>query len=191
MYYPLLTPTEKCLAFAISDHLNCVTMDCWPAQATLARLLGYACTKTIKRAARTLEQHRLITITNNRYGKSEYRYSPIFLPEDMAVTEGGQSGPSDGDTPVRESFLGIRSKSYSTATEISSGKVGSFSRSSRGAYEVKVAEMLGRDGFEILAQLGAIDDSIITALCSAAAEGALSERDLAAARLAAKQGGLQ
>jgi hypothetical protein len=63
----------------------------------------------------------------------------------------------------------------------------SFERQRRGAIEVKLAEMFGPHGLDVLARLSAIDDAIIERLCQACVDGVLSERDLAAARLAAKQ----
>jgi hypothetical protein len=47
--------------------------------------------------------------------------------------------------------------------------------------------MFGAHGFYVLARLASIDDAIIDRLCQAFVEGALSERDLAAASLAAEQ----
>jgi hypothetical protein len=47
--------------------------------------------------------------------------------------------------------------------------------------------MLGDEGIEVLARLGAIDDSIIERLCRSYAAGALGPRELIAARLAAEQ----
>src|SRR4029077_16909568 len=51
MYSSDASSTEKCLAYAVFDHLNCVTLDCWPAQRRLAELLGFESVKTIQRAA--------------------------------------------------------------------------------------------------------------------------------------------
>jgi hypothetical protein len=47
--------------------------------------------------------------------------------------------------------------------------------------------MLGDGGIELLFKLGAIDDAIVERLCRAHAAGALGERELIAARLAAQQ----
>src|SRR4051812_449650 len=30
MYGSVATSTEKCFAYAVADHLNCVTLDAWP-----------------------------------------------------------------------------------------------------------------------------------------------------------------
>src|ERR1700692_1972542 len=53
--------TEKILAFVIFDHLNCVTLDAWPSQHTIASFL-HCSTKTVTRAADGLEQLQLIKI---------------------------------------------------------------------------------------------------------------------------------
>ena len=39
MYETDVSSTAKCLAYAVSDHLNCVSLDCWPSQARLGQLL--------------------------------------------------------------------------------------------------------------------------------------------------------
>jgi len=52
---------------------------------------------------------------------------------------------------------------------------------------MKVAEWLGPDGLELLGRLGALNDRIVERLCRAFAAGMLTERERAAARLAAKQ----
>ena len=102
MYQSAATPFQKSLAYAIADHLNCVTLDSWPAQATLSRLLGGVCTKTLQRASRRLVALGLITI--NRNG-SRIRYTPVFElgDEDKSVRKGGQDCAGIGDTDVRES----------------------------------------------------------------------------------------
>jgi helix-turn-helix protein len=62
MHESKASATEKCLAYTIADALNCVTLDCWPSQPRLARLLGGVSVRTVQRAARGLEQLGLITI---------------------------------------------------------------------------------------------------------------------------------
>jgi hypothetical protein len=194
MYRSRASSIQKCLAYSICDHLNCVTLDCWPAQATFARLLGNKSTRTIQRAARGLIELGLITVKPNELGNSEYRYAPVLLPED-ADNSGGkkrQQCPDASDTNVRESSLAIRSTSSSTEEALQGSAKGRVSRSNfnlkeRGAIEVKLAEKLGPDGFDILARLASIDDAIVTRLCRAFVDGVLSERDLEAARLAAQQ----
>ena len=55
MYETTASSTEKCFAYAVVDHLNCVTLDCWPSQLRLAKLLDFKAEKTLQRAARGLE----------------------------------------------------------------------------------------------------------------------------------------
>jgi len=194
MYASKATSVQKCFAYIIFDHLNCVTLDCWPAQPRVARLLGCKSNKTVQRAARGLAKLGLITLKPNHAGKSEYRYAPVFLPEDEdnSVGKNGRSCLQKVDTNVRESFLDIHSISSSTQEAGERRKIPlrprpSFNPRERGAIELKVAEKVGRDGMDILARLAKIDDAIVARLCRAFAEGLLGERDLAAARLAAEQ----
>lgn len=96
------------------------------------------------------------------------------------------------DTDGGESFLDIHTESSSTEAAVEDGKRRllnrpSFNPRERGAIEVKLAERFGPSGFDILSQLASIDDSVIDRLCQAFVEGALSERDVAAAHLAARQ----
>jgi len=97
------------------------------------------------------------------------------------------------DTDVRESFLEIHLKSDSTAAEVKHTGNGrhqrrGFERAQRGGLEIKVAEILGPDGMQLLEILHTLDDRIVDRLCGAYVEGRLGERELAAARLAAEQG---
>jgi hypothetical protein len=194
MQDPSATSTEKCLAYAIADYLNCVTLDCWPAQPTLARVIGHKSVKTVQRAGRGLATLRLITFKRDMSGKSGCRYAPVFWTEDMdkPVSKNGHRCPEIVDTNDRESFLNIHTKS-SSRKEAADRSVRasrprpSFNPRERGAIEIKLAEMIGQNGLDVLARLASIDDAIIERLCQACAEGALSERDLAAARLAAEQ----
>jgi len=92
----------------------------------------------------------------------------------------------------RESFLNIQTESSSTGEAAERKKrasqlKSSFNPKQRGAIEIKLADMFGANGLDVLVRLASIDDAIIERLCQAYAEGALSERDLAAARLAAEQ----
>jgi len=194
MYASKATSAQKCFAYAIADHLNCVTLDSWPAQTTFARYLGCKSVKTVQRAARGLARLGLITIKPNPAGKSGYRYAPVFLSEDedKSVGKNGQPGPKKADTDVRESFLDIHSISSSTEAAGERRKIPprprlSFNSRERGAIEIKVADMFGTNGMDILARLAKIDDAIVARLCRAFVESGLGERDLAAARLAAEQ----
>jgi len=193
MRHPSATSTQKCLAHAIANYLNCVTLDCWAAQPTLARDIGNKSIKTVIRAGRGLAKHGLITLKRIK-GQLGLRYAPVLLPEDMdkPVPKNGHRSPEIVDTNDGESFLDIHTKSSSTEEAAEEGKRTSrlrppFNPRERGAIEVKLAEMFGAHGFDVLARLASIDDAIIDRLCQAFVEGALSERDLAAARLAAEQ----
>src|ERR1700694_1287413 len=46
MYGTVATSTEKCFAYAVADHLNCVTLDAWPGQLRLAQFLRFKSIKT-------------------------------------------------------------------------------------------------------------------------------------------------
>jgi hypothetical protein len=194
MYASAATSTQKCFAYAVADHLNCVTLDCWPAQGTLARLLRAKSVKTVQRAARGLEALGLVAIRPRSNGKAGYRYAPVFLPgdEDNSGPAAGHPCPDDPDSNGGESFLEIHKKSFSTAAQAKNARQGvqsnaPFAPSQRGAIEIQVAERLGGNGMDILSRLASIDDAIVDRLCRAHAGGVLGERDLAAARLAAEQ----
>src|SRR5262245_56320619 len=112
MYHPSVTSTQKCFAYAVVDHLNCVTLDCWPGLAKLAHKLAFKCTRTLHRAAHGLEELGLLRI----YAVgSLYHFAPIFLPsdEDTLVPEVGQRSPKRPDKNVPESFLSIYLESAS------------------------------------------------------------------------------
>jgi hypothetical protein len=193
MYSPDATSTQKCLAYAIADHLNCVTLDCWPGQLRLTQLLGRKSSKTVQRSAGRLQEMSAIMI--RRIGKGDAcRYAPVFLPgdEDENVLKKGHSCPELGDTDVHQSFLEIHLRSDSTAAEGRHSEKGRpkappFRRAQRGGLEIEVAKMLGPDGMRILGVLGELDDRIIDRLCGAYVECTLGEGELAAARLAAGQ----
>lgn len=192
MYGSVSTSTEKCLAYSITDHLNCVTLDCWPSQSRLAELLGLRSVKTVQRAARGLEAQGYLTI--KRAGRNSYRYAPVFLPgdEDKFVPASGQPRPSHPDRNVSESSLPIHSKSSDptkTAVRESASERHAlpYNRKMRGAIELQIADRLGPGGMDILARLYAIDEGIVDRLCRAQADGRLGDRELVAARLAAEQ----
>jgi hypothetical protein len=189
MQHPVATSTQKCLAFTIADRLNCVTLDCWASQETLARDVGYKSSKTIQRAGNGLASLNLVSLKRLKVR----RHAPVFYPEDFdkPVSKNGQRRPKTADTDVYQSFLDIHSKSSSTAADEASKskpRSGSLLNSKkRGEIEIRLANMLGPDGLDVLTRLAAIDDAILDRLCQACADGAISDRDLAAARLAAKQ----
>ena len=190
MYESTANSSQKCLAYAVFDHLNCVTLDCWPSQERLAKLLGFVSVKTVQRAAHGLQDLALLTI--NGGGRDGYRYVPIFLPadEDNSVQSSGRSRPVSTDKIVSESFLRIQSiRPASTAANGGQGTgagIG-YRRNQRGAIELQIADRLGPGGIEILGRLSGLDDRIVERLCRAHAAGRLGERELNAARLAAEQ----
>jgi hypothetical protein len=186
-----VSSTEKCFAYLIADRLNCVTLDAWPGQSLIARDLGGKSIKTAQRAARGLEKRGHLNITRDTGGS--YRHAPIFLPEDEDKSAGppGQGCPSVADKIVNESYLGIQSNlSFSTGAQRNGAIPSSSSKYNprmQGTYQVEIAKMLGKDGFEILVQLFEHNEASVDRLCRAYANGELGEQELIAARLAAKQ----
>lgn len=185
MYDPTITSTEKCFAYAVFDHLNCVTLDSWQAPKRSAELLGKSI-KTCDRAARSLEQRGRLVIRRDR--NNLHRYVPVFLPDDWdkTVRADGQECPPNGDTAVHESLISIYPKaSTPTAAEKTRGLKSQYDRRRRGQIELQLIARLGQEGADMLARLSALDDSIVDRLCRAHVLGFLGEADLAAARLAA------
>lgn len=190
IYGSAASSSQKCFAYAVFDHLNCVTLDCWPSQERLAKLLGFVSVKTVQRAAQGLEDLHLLTISGG--GRKGYRYAPIFLPEDEdnPVPSSGRIRPVLPDKSVSESFLRIRpNRPASTAAKEEQLRDLGFDYQprQRGAIELQIAERLGANGMEILGKLSALDDWIVERLCRAHAAGQLGEREINAARLAADQ----
>lgn len=190
MYESTATSTQKCFAYAVADHLNCVTLDCWPGQDRLVELLGCQNVKTAQRAARGLEGLGVLLVRGG--GRTGYRYAPVFLPgdEDKVVNTARHRRPEDADMNVHESLLPIHPK-RSASRGLSEGSDGEYSpaynRHQRGAIELQLIAKLGQNGMALLGRLAAHDDAIVDRLCRAHAEGRLAERELAAARLAAEQ----
>jgi hypothetical protein len=191
--HPDVNATSKCIAHSIANALNCVTLDCWTSQEFLASSIGGCSTKTVQRAIDELQEFEVITVRRFRKIKIPNRCAPVFLPEDMdkPVSIIGQSCPPATDTDVHQSYLSIHSKSSSTASPLIGPRftlcATSYNRKERGAIEVDVMKRLGNDGTNILSQLADIDDRIVDRLCQAQFSGALTEQDLEAAKLAAKQ----
>jgi hypothetical protein len=190
MYETPATSTEKCFGYVVVDHLNGVTLDCWPGLKRIAQLMGCRSVKTPQRAARGLQDLGLLTV---KRGKLD-RYAPVFLPgdEDRLVRADGHPRSAMPDKDVDESLLGIHPMSSSSRglpddRKIRESEPPAYSRSQRGALEMRLASMLGKDGFDILARLARLDDAIVDRLCRALAEGRLGERELFAARLAVDQ----
>src|SRR5689334_20034787 len=193
MYSNRTSPSENCFGYAVSDHLNCVTLDCWPSQERLAAFFGWASVKTVQRAAVGLEAKGFQMITRVRRGS--YRYAPIFLlsdEEDNSVSGWGQLSLVATDKIVNESLLPNLpigptppTPPYLTRSE-QQMKQGNRLKE-RGKYELALAELLGHDGMEILSSLSQLDDAHVQRLCVAFSIGAVGERELAAARLAVEQ----
>jgi hypothetical protein len=193
MYDERPTSTAKCLAFLIADHLNCVTLDAWPALSTISTLLGAKSTKTAQRAARNLQALGYITIKPRGECGAGYRYAPTFSSEDMdsSVAKSRQACPSSADTAVTESSSDIRLKSSPTPSSASAHANAApsglrYHPAQRGKIETYIAQLLGKDGIELLTCLAAIDDAIVERLCRTYVENSLTRRELAAARLAAE-----
>jgi hypothetical protein len=190
MYDSPATSTEKCFAYLVADHLNCVTLDCWPGQDRVAFLLGRQSIKTAQRAARGLEKLGVLTLRGG--GLAGYHYAPNFLAgdADKAVTSKRQDCPPAADKNVDQSLLPIHSKESSPrglSEEKDARSTPVYNRRHRGAIEIQLATALGEHGMGILARLSAYDDTIVDRLCRAHAEGELGERELSAARLSAEQ----
>jgi hypothetical protein len=186
MYDPEAAPTEKNFAYLVTDHLNCVTLDCWPSQRRIADLFGCS-TKTVHRMSFALKRHGYLRITRNTHGS--YRYAPIFLPEEWDKSDAAsrQSSPLELDKNVAESFLGNPSHQSSSNPPASGLTLSKYRSGQRGFYETGVAKRLGEEGFDILARFSEHDDTIVERLCRACADGELGDRELSAARLAAAQ----
>jgi hypothetical protein len=191
MYRTSASPTERCLAYIMCDHLNCVTRDCWPSLERMRERLGCESCKTVRRAIKGLVIHGVLTTRRDFSGL--VRYEPVFLIDrDKNVPAEGQVRPAKRVTDVHESLLGIQPKlSFPTETADEGTeprlRVSRYDRRHRGSIEVELAGLIGSDGMEILSRLGAVDDAIIERLCRAYARGVIGEREIHAARLAAEQ----
>jgi hypothetical protein len=186
MYDLATTSSEKCLAYLIMDHLNCVSVDSWPSQKRVADQFGWS-TKTVHRVACALERRGHLRVTRGTRGS--HRYAPIFMPEDEDKSGGParQSCPEASDKNVEESSLGILTNQSSPRTGPQDFVTPKYEAHQRGRFEAELAKRLGNDGFEILARLSELDDAIVERLCRAHANGQVGERELSAARLAAEQ----
>ena len=185
MYDPTITSTEKCFAYIVFDHLNCVTLDSWQGPKRSAELLGKSI-KTCERAPQSLERHGVLRIRRDR--NNLHRFAPVFLPGDLdtGVREERQRWVPNVDAAVHESILFINGKpSTPTAGDGARGFKNEYERRCRGQIELQLIKMLGHGGADMLERLSAFDDSIVDLLCRAYALGFLGEAELAAARLAA------
>lgn len=188
MFESAATDVQKCFAYVVFDHLNCVTLSCWPTQERVAQLLGKESPKSVQRAANGLVTLKLLEIRKGSDGKRHY--APVFLPSDWDNNDNrnGQACPRPADKNVQESSLS-NPPQVSAPTTTRSFVPASYDRRQRGALEVRLAAKFGSDGLDVLAKLAKYQDGTVDRLCSAEAAGSLTERDLAAARLAAEQMG--
>jgi P27 family predicted phage terminase small subunit len=72
MFDRVTNSSEKCFAYLVVDRLNCVTLDCWPSQTTIADQFGWS-TKTVHRVADALERRGHLRIVRSTQGS--YRYN--------------------------------------------------------------------------------------------------------------------
>jgi hypothetical protein len=151
------SPAQKVFAFFVFDHLNCVTLDAWPSQETVAK---YMCcsTKTVRRAAEGLQALSLIQIRRARPLNYRPRYAPVFTPEDWDanVPADGQRRADEADNSVQESTLGIHIKQSTSTGRRAKAQIGDNGRykpAQRGGWEIKLAEALGTNGQDIVETL--------------------------------------
>jgi hypothetical protein len=163
------------LAYLVVDRLNCVTLDCWPSQKTIADQFGWS-TKTVHRVAAGLKKRAHLRIIRKSNGS--YRYAPAFLSgdEDKSVDSTRQACPFVPDKSVDESFLGIPiNKSSPSAYESAARKPASnYNRRQRGSYEAELTKLLGNGGFGILERLNQRCFALVTRSKSDSVPGLVS-----------------
>ena len=192
-----LFPSYRLVAYFLVEHLNWATMDCWPSHKVLSDHVGM-CEKTIQRAISAMEQIGVLSAWRLQGSRHPFRYAPVYFrgkKQDTRVLSLGQRCPETMDARVHKSFLQNLPKSplvnvpateqrLLALYEPTSHRL-SFKRSERGKLEPQIAQRL--EGFDVLSRLAAINDEIITRLCEAHCRNELSERQIRAAQLAAKQ----
>jgi hypothetical protein len=189
-----LIPSHRVIAYFVTDSLNWATMDSWLSHQTMAGLAGIS-TKTVQRTTSLMEEKKLIAVYRRNGSSHPLRYAPVYLVgtiSDTEVTRTGHSCPAGLDTDVHQSFLVTPFKSSledGLPKEESKGASVrahlSFNLAERGRLETKVAPLLG--GMDVLFRLATIHDEIVTRLCEAHLRGHLTERQIKAAQLAARQ----
>jgi hypothetical protein len=190
-----LVPSRRVLAYFLAESLNWATMDCWPSHQTLADLARTS-VKTVQRTTAQMEDKNLIAVYRRSGSSQPLRYAPVYLvgpTSDTGVRRTGQRCTPGSDTGVHESCLVIpfestleaglpkkeESKGVSVQTHLS------FNLAERGRLEPEVASLVG--GIDVLLRLAAIHDDIVTRMCEAHLAGHLGDRQIKAAKLAAKQ----
>jgi hypothetical protein len=189
-----LPSSHRVLAYFLTDSLNWATMDCWPSHDTIAQWAGMS-TKTVQRTMSILEEKKLLAVYRREGSTHPLRYAPVYLTEttsDRKIARTGQRCRPELDADVHESFLPIQLKPFlqnGLPKEDSNNKAGqpelSFSLAERGRIEPEVAGLFG--GIDVLYRLATIHDTIVTRLCEAHMRGELDQRQIKAAKLAAKQ----
>jgi hypothetical protein len=190
-----LLPSYRVIAYFLVDSLNWATMDCWMRHDTLAGLAGPSL-KTVQRSILIMKETSLLAVYRRVGSSHPLRYAPNYLmrkTEDAAVPHIGHRRPRKVDAGVHQSFLSTLSESsladirpeQQRPVGDASPRPLSFDPAQRGRLESQIAPLLG--GFEVLFRLAAIHDDIITRLCEAHQTGHLGERQIRAAKLAAKQ----
>jgi hypothetical protein len=189
-----LVPSHRVLAYFLAEALNWATMDCWPSHQTLANLAGTSL-KTVQRTMAQMEDKNLIAVYRRRGSRQPLRYAPVYLVGQTSNTDVrrvGQRRTPGLDTSVHESCLVIPFEStlkVGLPKEESKGVSGqthlSFNLAERGRLEPQVASLVG--GIDVVFRLAAIHDDIVTRMCEAHLTGHLGDRQIKAAKLAAKQ----
>src|SRR5262249_11815110 len=144
---------------------------------------------TVRRAFRHLQSHGCVVATRGVTKLSSCRYSPKFQSVDWvsAGASKGHSCAADWAADVHQSYLNIQLQSALRTAKKASEGTPEFNRNMRGAVELTIARKLGANGFDVLARLSSIDDAITERLCWAFEAGLVGDRELTAARLAARQ----
>jgi hypothetical protein len=143
-----------------------------------------------------MENKNLMAVYRRDGSSHPLRYAPVYLVEmtpDMKGARTGQRCQPELDAGVHQSFLSTSLKSFledglpkeESKKGVSVQSYLSFNLAERGRYEREVAPLLG--GMDVLFRLAAIHDDIVTRICEAYVTGNLGERQIRAAKLAAKQ----
>jgi len=189
-----LVPSHRVLAYFVTDSLNWATMDCWPSHQTMAGWAGTS-TKTVQRTTLLMEDKTLMAVYRRNGSSHPLRYAPVYLVEATSDTEVARTGrprPPGLDTGVHQSSLVTPFESSvedrlpkEESKGVSVQRRLSFNLAERGRLECEIAPLLG--GIDVLLRLAAIHDDIVTRICEAYLRGDLGERQIKAAKLAAKQ----